>query len=136
MGRDTEGGVQLTNAGFVSPVRMLGDVSDFSLMELENDLGQLLDRFTNRGSGYSLLSITKFVVSIARYNPLVGGSWLATPPELVNRMAIINVKNSDERCFQWAVLSALYPVLENAERVYLNMNNMSIKSTLHHLNFL
>ena len=31
--------------------------------------------------------------------------------------AIINVKNNDEYCIIWAVLSALYPVAKDARRV-------------------
>jgi hypothetical protein len=118
MGRDSEGGVQLTTAGFTSPVRMMGCIDDFNINSIREDLGQTLDRFTNRGSGYTLLCITKFIVSTSRYNPLGGPSYIPTPPALVNRKAIVNVCNNDNECFKWAVLSALYPANDhNGDRV-------------------
>ena len=118
LARDNEGGVQLTNASFATTARMMGDIDDFDIRDVHNDLGQLLDRFTNRGSGYTLLCITKCRVLVAKYNPLVGSSYIPTPPGLVNRKAVVNVRNTDQKCFQWAVLSALFPVNDcNTHRV-------------------
>ena len=98
-------------------LRMLGDVSNFRLSELRSDLSELLDRITNCGSGYTLLCITKCIVSTARYNPQAGSRWIATHSQLVNRKEVINVEISDERCFQWDVLSAICLMNKNSERV-------------------
>ena len=45
----------------------------------------------------------------------VGGA-AAIPPKLEKKKAIINVKNNDDRCLMWALLSALHPVEQHAER--------------------
>jgi hypothetical protein len=50
--------------------------------------------------------------------PLVGSSFIPTPASLVAKRALINVYNPDDNmCFVWAILSALYPCKENAERI-------------------
>jgi len=48
-------------------------------------------------------------VSIADYEPLAAGSsYKQLPPFLKKKRAIINVHNRDNRCFGYAVLSAIY----------------------------
>ena len=42
--------------------------------------------------------------------PLQGSSYLRLPKELVDKKAVLNIKNDDERCFVWSVLAALQPV--------------------------
>ena len=46
----------------------------------------------------------------------MNSSYIPTPPELVNKQAIINVKSVDNRSFMYAVLSALHPVNNHSER--------------------
>lgn len=40
------------------------------------------------------------------------------PKSIENRKAVVNVKNSDEYCFVWSVLSALHPVESHSYRLY------------------
>lgn len=69
------------------------------------------------GSGFKLKSINELLVQVNRLDPLRGSSYLVLPKELRSKKAIINVKNNDEMCFKWAVLSALHKVPQNAERM-------------------
>ena len=39
------------------------------------------------------------------------------PKKLQLKKATVNVKNSDNACFKWAILSALYPTTKNANRL-------------------
>ena len=39
------------------------------------------------------------------------------PAILANKKAIINVQNNDDKCFLWALLSALHPAKKQAQRV-------------------
>ena len=60
----------------------------------------------------------RFVIRIGQYRPLAGSSFIPTPVPLVAKQALNNVYiPNDNMCFAWAVLSALYPCKENAERV-------------------
>eukprot|EP01045_Picozoa_sp_COSAG04_P034832 COSAG04_NODE_7792_length_1066_cov_1.421923_1_plen_160_part_10 len=49
--------------------------------------------------------------------PLKGSSFIALPEPLALKKAVVNVKNDDELCFRWAVLSALFPAGKDAQRV-------------------
>ena len=45
-------------------------------------------------------------VHLAKYKPLKGSSYIELPDALKAKGAVINVKNTDEQCFKWAVLKA------------------------------
>ena len=68
-----------------------------------------LEEFTSMGSGWRLKRCTALEMGIAQYQPFRGRSYIKTPACIPPR-TVINVKNEDNRCFEWAVLSALYPV--------------------------
>ena len=48
-------------------------------------------------------------MKIARYDPLLVGSYLPLPPNLAKKKAIVNVKNRDNECLKWALRAALFP---------------------------
>ena len=64
-----------------------------------------------------MYSITKLELHIVRYNPLRGETYIPLPKELVDKKAIINVQNKDNKCFLWCVLRALNPKDDHAVRV-------------------
>ena len=49
--------------------------------------------------------------------PLRGKSYVPLPEVLAKKKAIINVQNDDDKCFLWAVLSALHPVDKHPQTV-------------------
>jgi len=72
-----------------------------------------VDDFNARGSNFVLDAITSFVLVITQYRPLSGSTYVPTPSSIAKKKAVINVKNADNRCFEWAILSCLYPVKNN-----------------------
>jgi hypothetical protein len=98
---------------------------------LRADLDRQIDNFTNVGSGWTLIVILRFVIRIGQFRPLVGSSFIPTPKSLEVKKALVNVYNPDDTmCFAWAVLSALYPSENHANRVskyppYLDMINLT-----------
>lgn len=70
-----------------------------------------------RGSGFALSEIVDMEVSTSSYDPYNGASYIELPKKLSARKSIINVKNNDEMCFKYAILSALFPFANNAHRV-------------------
>jgi len=65
-------------------------------------------------------TVTKLTIVFARFRPLdaAASSYIQTPACLVNKRAVINLKNYQcEDCFKWAVLSALFPVNEHSDRL-------------------
>ena len=61
--------------------------------------------FTLKGSGWSLKTIDALQLRINIVNPLKGGTYLDLPKHMKDKKAIINVKNSDNKCFKYSILS-------------------------------
>ena len=82
------------------------------------------------GSGWRLYNVTNLELHTVRYDPLRGETWIALPKELVNKKAIINIQNKDNKCFLWCVLRALNPKVNHPERVdkelKLNENTLNM----------
>ena len=68
------------------------------------------------GSGWVFESVKSIDIHVAKYKPLKASSYIPTPVEIVRKRAIVNVKNNDNECFKWAVLSALFPADRDTER--------------------
>ncbi|XP_065198789.1 uncharacterized protein LOC135830431 [Sycon ciliatum] len=76
-----------------------------------------IDKWIQNGSNWHINHITRFNVDVAAYQPMRGKSYIDLPNELKKKKAIINVKNKDDKCLMWALLSALYPAKKNSDRV-------------------
>ena len=69
-----------------------------------------IENFTSQeGTGAAIDHCIKLYLNIAKYEPLKGSSYIPLPDKIANKKAIINVKNDDNECLKWALLSALYP---------------------------
>ena len=73
--------------------------------------------FQNEGSPWKLRSNTQLELQTVRYNLLRGETWIPLPKELANKNAIINMKNKDNKCFLWCVLTALNLSKNNPQRL-------------------
>ena len=72
--------------------------------------------FIRESSGLRFNGIRGVMAYFARYTPLMGGAYVELPTFLERKNAIINVKNHDNRCFGYALLSAMYPQAVNSNR--------------------
>ena len=63
--------------------------------------------------------IVSFDISIVRYEPVKGSSYIPLPSFIAHKQAVINVKNlHDRKCFLYAVTLALYQkMIENSKKV-------------------
>jgi hypothetical protein len=75
-----------------------------------------MSEFQVRGSGWTLTKIVRLEVNVNQYNPLRGNSFIDLPAKIKNKKAIINIKNTDEYCFAWAVNSALHEAAQCTDR--------------------
>ena len=75
-----------------------------------------LANYTKQGSGWSVEEVEGIDISIARYVLVKGGSYKPLPPWIERKKAIVNVKNNDDKCFMWAIRSALYPAEQDPNR--------------------
>ena len=70
-----------------------------------------------KGSGWIFQRVSTLQIHLAKYKPLKGSSYFELPEKLALKKAIVNVKNEDQQCFKWAVLSALFTVSKDAQRL-------------------
>ena len=76
-----------------------------------------MDEFQERDSGWSLRFILNLSININKFNSMRGSSYMELPNFIKKRKACVNVKNNDDQCFKWAILSALHPVAQNMDRL-------------------
>ncbi|GFX51680.1 uncharacterized protein TNCV_5013831 [Trichonephila clavipes] len=77
-----------------------------------------VEEFEARGSGWRHIEIKYLELRINKYNPLRGASYIDLPKTIKAKKAVINVKNLDDnKCFMWAILSALHPADDHVERI-------------------
>ena len=48
---------------------------------------------------------------IVKYIPCAGASYIPTPINLERKQCLVNIKNKDSKCFIYAVLSSLFPIV-------------------------
>ena len=71
---------------------------------------ELLEKWTQRGSGWVVDRVQNLWLDITRYQPPRGGSYIPLPAAVRSTKAVINVKNRDDHCLRWALRAALeYP---------------------------
>ena len=70
--------------------------------------------FIREQSGLILKKIHSTRFKVAKYLPLGGSQHQELPEFLKSKKAIVNVKNKDNRCFAYALLSALHPAANHA----------------------
>ena len=62
--------------------------------------------YTSGGSGWIFQSIEKLRLKVDKNIPLNGSGYIDLPKEIKTKKAVINVQNKDDRCFEYAILSA------------------------------
>ena len=106
-------------AGFHSDIHINldgTDEDDIYIIMTERILEKMAT-FQSMGSGWRLYNITNLELHTTRYIPVRGETWIPLPKEQANKKAIINIKNTDNKCFLWCVLRALNPREKNPQRI-------------------
>jgi hypothetical protein len=90
---------------------------DKSLQESNKKIMTSFLEYQREGSNWTLDKVIELSLNVAKYQPLKGSCFIPLPIKLRAKYAIVNVQNSDQKCFQWAILSALFPAVKNPQRV-------------------
>ncbi|KAK5639113.1 hypothetical protein RI129_011605 [Pyrocoelia pectoralis] len=119
---------------FIQPQNQVIDLKTFAtknqIIDVGTDLNQWyethvldkiqskLEEFAEKDSGWALHEILHLKVNINSYIPLKGGisTYVKVPHFIALKHAVINVRNNDNCCFLWAVVSALYPAQNHVDR--------------------
>ena len=86
-------------------------------VEMENEIIENLENFNRGGSNWIFEEVVFLEIHFARWNPLRGSSWIALPPALQKKKALINMKNNDDMCFKWCIARFINPVKIHPERI-------------------
>src|SRR5438477_2869610 len=91
-----------------------------------------MEKFTKKGSGWIFKKCRKLELRIVRFQPMAPARYVPLPALLKSKRSILNIRNSDEKCFLYCILAALHPMIKNAEKATkykqyeheLNMNGL------------
>ena len=111
----------------------------------ENEIGDAIDsmnqeimaRNENHIRNESNLRIERIyyiTLMLSRFAPLAGSHYTTLPDFLRMKRAIVNVQNRDNRCFAYAILSALHPDVNHPERASSYLEFLS-QEGLNELNY-
>lgn len=66
-------------------------------------------QFQKLGSNWVIDQIETLDLNVVVYKPLEGSSYIELPPYIKNKKAVINIKNEDNLCFAYSVLTRILP---------------------------
>ncbi|XP_060862950.1 uncharacterized protein LOC132939667 [Metopolophium dirhodum] len=81
-----------------SDIRTIVEIAYVKLMKEK-------DEYMGRGSGFTLESIDELLLSVYKYTPMGGSSYIELPEYIDRKRATINPQNIDQECFKWAILA-------------------------------
>jgi len=97
----------------ILPATNIDDSFNFAVMWI----AEKIDQYQNYGSGWSFERVESIFVEITQFQPLGGAGHIDLPADLAAKKGVVNPKNKDNECFRWAILSALHPVSQDAQRI-------------------
>ena len=105
--KDRKGTHQKITAYFRSQTRTLLRSTQINAMleESSTKINTSFENYLQRGSGWILESIDYLKVFTAIYEPIRGKSYVPTPKSIVMKKAVINIRNEDEKCFEYAIIA-------------------------------
>ena len=68
-----------------------------------------LEEYQSNGSDWRFKETDKLKIHAVEYNPTKGSSYIPLPDWILNKRAIVNIQNKDEKCFLWSILRYLHP---------------------------
>ncbi|KAJ8977854.1 hypothetical protein NQ317_018691 [Molorchus minor] len=93
------------------------DLNQWFQTNIKDCIFNALSEFSDSGSGWALQTIVSLEININKYEVGNGASsYIKLPEQIAKKQACINIKNKDEACFGWSIVSALYPVDANSDR--------------------
>lgn len=116
--RDIDGVVARVPGHFYLEPQIVNNAQSLDMDLILQNLRNRVENFNSRGSGFIMERIIRFTVSVSKFRPLHGsGSYIETPIFLRRKQCIVNIRNFDDKCFLWAVLSALHEPSHNKHRI-------------------
>ena len=81
---------------------------DEVISEAIDTLSNNISKFQKTGSGFVIRNLVSLTANIWQLKPLRGSTYHPLPEWIERTKAVINVQNTDKKCFQWSCLASLY----------------------------
>ena len=96
-----------------------------------------IQKSLGKDSGWIIDSVIEHNISISKYNPLAGSSYIKLPKELDHpRKGLINIKTIDgNECFKWSIFIYLKPVNHHPARIAKADKDFAIKRDFKDIRF-
>ena len=105
---DKDGNKKFASAGFYGGTHTLLRQSQFEEAYTLStaQIWKSFDHWLKNGSGWVLDRVEQITLRTAKYKPMRGSSFIETPDSIKGKLAVINVHNEDQKCFEYAYLTA------------------------------
>ena len=119
--KDTAGGIETIeswfNSGIFRPTSKINfDEQVYS--ELTNTISKKIEQFTCQSSGWTINKLKAFELKIVKYDPIKASSYIELPGKFTNsKFKLVNIKNTDNECFKWAVARFFCADEKHSERI-------------------
>lgn len=81
------------------------------IKKFENDMEN------TRGSEWRFRKFVKFVIKTQKLKSVFGKSYIKLPQLLINKKCCVNIKNDDNRCFDWCLIaSKVYDTIKSKDK--------------------
>ena len=92
----------------------------------------MYDRLTVGGSGWAIDRIWNHNISIYEYRPLRAKGYIKLPDWINNKLATINIKNNDDKCFVYCLARRFD---KNPEKHHLERVSKHLKENVKQMKF-
>ena len=87
-----------------------------------------IQKFLGKGSGWIIDSVTDYTISILKYNPLAGSSYIKLNPP---RKGLSNIQNIDNNeCFKWCLVGYLHLMGHNKKKTHTHKHDKDFAKKL------
>ena len=104
------------------------DMINGLITEAEEEIRNKIADWLSEGSNWVIELILEHYLNIIGYTPLSGNSYIPLPKKLQNsKKGLINLKNEDDKYFQWCHVRHLNPQKKDPQRIKLTDKEFAIK---------
>jgi hypothetical protein len=97
------------------PITHISHLKDY-LYDLTDYFISYISEYEGRGSDLQYKELPRLTTRLKKFNPSTGSSYIRLPAQVLNTRAYVNVKNTNNECFKYAIVSALHLPNNHIER--------------------
>jgi hypothetical protein len=110
--KETLDGSQSTSPHFRSRTSTILNLTTFDEQDLNESFQKMFESFEKyirESSGWVLKKVLHLIIHTVKYTPLSASSYLELPQELRRLQSLLNIRNTDLKCFLWSCLASIHP---------------------------